>query len=87
MSAVRIAVRVQPRASRTEVAGRHGDAVKIRVAAPPVEGAANKELIAFLAKRLGLSKSALEVVKGAQGRDKLIEIEGLTEKEVRERLA
>jgi uncharacterized protein (TIGR00251 family) len=87
VSAVRIAVRVQPRASRTEVAGRHGDAVKIRVAAPPVEGAANKELIAFLAKRLGLSKSALEVVKGAQGRDKLIEIEGLTEKEVRERLA
>ena len=87
MSAVRIAVRVQPRASRTELAGTYGEALKIRIAAPPVEGAANKELIAFLSKRLGLSKSALQVVKGAQGRDKLVEIEGLSEQEVRERLA
>ena len=87
MSAFRIAVRVQPRASRTEVVGAHGDAIKIRVAAPPVDGAANKELIAFLSKRLGLSKSAVQIVKGAQGRDKLVEIEGLSEKEVRERLA
>ena len=86
MSAVRIAVRVQPRASRSEVVGTHGDAIKIRVAAPPVDGAANKELIAFLSKRLGVAKSAVRIVKGAQGRDKLVEIEGLSEKEARERL-
>ncbi len=85
--AARFAVRVQARASRTEVAGAHGDAIKIRIAAPPVDGAANKELIAFLSKKLGVSKSAVQIVKGAQGRDKLIEVEGLSGEKVRERLA
>ena len=85
--AARFAVRVQPRASRTEIVGAHGDAIKIRVAAPPVDGAANKELIAFLSKKLGVSKSAVQVVKGVQGRDKLVEIEELSEEEVRERLS
>jgi uncharacterized protein (TIGR00251 family) len=84
--AARLAVRVQPRASRTEVVGAHGDAIKIRLAAPPVDGAANEELIAFLSKKLGVSKSAVRIVKGDQGRDKLVEIDGLSEEEVRERL-
>ena len=83
----RIAVRVQPRASRSEVAGTYGDALKIRIAAPPVDGAANEELIAFLSKRLGIPKSAVTIVRGMQGRDKQVAVEGLSEEEVRDRLA
>ncbi|HSG81812.1 MAG TPA: DUF167 domain-containing protein [Gemmatimonadota bacterium] len=82
MVGVRFAVRVQPRASRTEIVGKHGDALKVRIAAPPVEGAANSELIAFLAKRLGIPKSAVQIVGGTQGRDKLVEVEGVTEDDV-----
>jgi len=83
----RFAVRAQPRASRTELAGYHGAAVRVRLAAPPVENAANAELIAFLAKRLGVSKSAVRIVQGSRGRDKTVEVEGLTAQQVRERLA
>jgi uncharacterized protein (TIGR00251 family) len=79
----RIAVRVQPRASRTEIAGAYGDAVKIRVAAPPVDGAANTELVAFLAKRFGVPKSSVRIVKGDRGRDKLVEVDGVSDEEVR----
>ncbi len=80
---VRFNVRVQPRASRTEVAGTQGDAVKIRVAAPPVEGAANQELVGFIAKRLGVAKSAVRILRGERGRDKLVEVEGVSEARVR----
>ena len=80
---VRFDVMVQPRASRTEIAGPHGDAIKVRLAAPPVEGAANKELIAFLAKRLGVPKSAVRIVKGTHGRHKVVEVEGILEEKVR----
>lgn len=81
--AVRFTVHAQPRASRTEVAGEHGDAVKIRLAAPPVEGAANTELVLFLAKKLGVPKAAVRVMKGERGRRKLVVIEGVTEEAVR----
>ncbi|MBI3982374.1 MAG: YggU family protein [Gemmatimonadetes bacterium] len=67
---------VQPNASRTEVAGRHGDAIKIRIAAPPVDGAANVELIRFLADRLDVSRSAIEIVSGAAGRRKRVRVTG-----------
>lgn len=80
--AVRFAVRVQPRAARTELVGVHGDALKMRVMAPPVEGAANAELIAFLAKQLGVPKSAVQIRRGARGRDKLVEVEGISEDQV-----
>ncbi len=76
-------VRVQPRASRSEVAGTHGEAIKVRVAAPPVEGAANAELVAFLAKQLGVSKSAVKIVRGEQGRRKVVEVEGISQARVR----
>jgi uncharacterized protein (TIGR00251 family) len=75
--AVRFTVHAQPRASRTELIGWHGDAVKIRVAAPPVEGAANAELIALLAKKLGVPKSAVRILKGERGRRKLVEVKGV----------
>lgn len=74
---VTIAIHVQPRASRTEVAGRHGDAVKIRLAAPPVDGAANDELVRFLAERLGVRRGDVTIVAGASGRRKLVRIAGL----------
>ena len=67
---------VQPRAARTEVAGRHGDAVKIRLHAPPVAGAANSELLRFLAERLGVPRSAVRLVAGASGRRKRVAITG-----------
>ena len=82
-AAVRFAVRVQPRASRTEIAGVHGDALKIRLAAPPVEGAANAELITFLARRLRVPRSSLRIVRGRRGRDKTVEAEGASEDDVR----
>lgn len=81
--AVRFKVRVQPRASRTEVAGQHGDALKVRLAAPPVEGEANAELIAFLAKRLRVPKSAVSIVRGLRSRDKLVEVVGTHTNRVR----
>jgi uncharacterized protein len=75
--AVRFSVYVQPRAAKTEIVGKHGDALKIRVAAPPVEGAANEELVRFLAKQLRVPLSAIRVVGGAHGRRKTMEIDGI----------
>jgi hypothetical protein len=63
---------VQPRASRNEVAGCHGEALKLRLTAPPVEGAANKMCIAFLAEILGVSRSTLEIVAGHSSRSKQV---------------
>ncbi len=74
----RLVVHVQPRARATAVAGRHGDAIRIRLAAPPVDGAANAELVRFLAERLGVSRSAVQIAGGAAARRKSVVIEGLT---------
>jgi uncharacterized protein (TIGR00251 family) len=79
-------VHVQPRASRTEVVGRHGHAIKIRVAAPPVNGAANEELVRFLAERLGVRRAFVRVASGTSARDKRIEIDGLNTARALERL-
>ncbi len=76
--AVRLSVRVQPRASRSEVVGEHDGALKVRLAAPPVEGEANRELVRFLGKLLGVAPSRLTVVAGATGKSKVVEIEGVT---------
>jgi uncharacterized protein (TIGR00251 family) len=82
-SAVRVKVHVQPRASRNEITGLHGAALKVRLQAPPVEGAANEALVALIAGRLGLPKRAVRVVSGATSRSKTVEIEGTTEAAVR----
>ena len=71
-------VHVVPRAKATEVAGRHGDAVRIRLAAPPVDGAANAELVRFLAERFGVPRSAVTIVRGATARRKTVAILGVT---------
>lgn len=80
---VRFSVRVQPRASRTDIAGIHGNAIKIRVAAPPVEGAANQELVSFLAKQLGVPRAAVRIARGETGRQKVIEVAGVQAETVR----
>jgi hypothetical protein len=83
---VRIPVRAQPRASRSEIIGEHDGAVKIRIAAPPVDGAANHELIRFLARTLGVPQSSLEITSGSSGKTKLVEVSGVTLADVRRAL-
>ncbi len=73
---------VQTRAKRTEVVGWHDDAIKIRLQAPPVDGAANDELVRFLAKQTGVPRSAITIVSGRTSRKKRISLEGVTESEV-----
>jgi uncharacterized protein (TIGR00251 family) len=80
------AVHVVPRASRNEVAGRMGDAIKIRLTAPPVEGKANQALVAFLAQELGVRKSQVEIVAGKTSQNKVICVLGLSPVEVEEKL-
>ena len=70
------AVRVAPRASKTVAAGEHDGALKVRVAAPPVEGAANEELTRFLAKRLGVPGGAVLIVGGHTSKTKVIKAAG-----------
>lgn len=70
------AVRVAPRASRTAAAGEHDGALKVRVAAPPVEGAANEELTRFLAKSFGVPARAVEIVGGRASKTKVVRAEG-----------
>ena len=65
------------RARETAVAGRHGDALKIRLAAPPVDGAANTELVRFLAERLNVPRGAITIAAGHTGRRKTVRIEGV----------
>lgn len=71
---VRLTLRVQPRAARTRVVGRHGDALKVQVAAPPVEGAANEAVIDCLADWLDVPRRAITIARGASGRDKIVDI-------------
>jgi uncharacterized protein len=80
-------VHVRPGASRPGVIGLHGGALALRVGARPVEGAANREVVAVLADALEVAPSTLEVVSGARGRDKRVRIHGLDPATVQRRLA
>jgi uncharacterized protein len=73
-----VALRVVPRARRTELAGRYGDRLKLKVAAPPVEGAANAEVADFLAARCGVRSSDVELLAGHRGRDKVVLVRGVS---------
>ena len=81
-SSVRIAVYIQPRAKRTEIAGRFGTDLKIRVAAPPIEQAANEELLAFVAQKLGVRQRDIRLIAGATSRHKVLEIEGIRPEQI-----
>jgi uncharacterized protein (TIGR00251 family) len=80
---VELALLVQPRAGRTELVGPHGGVLKIRLAAPPVDGEANEELVRFLAKTLGVAKSAVTIESGESGRKKRVRVMGVTLEGVR----
>ena len=75
---VLFAIHVVPRASKSEIIGEHDGALKIRIASPPVDGAANAELIKLLAKQFGVSKSSVEIIGGQTSKTKQIRITGIT---------
>ena len=81
-----LSIHVHPNASRTEWAGLYGDALKIRVAAPPVDGAANEALTTFLSDALAVPRAMVRVQSGASGRRKQVCIQGRTAAQVRARL-
>ena len=72
---------IQPRSSRTEIVGFYGDAIKIRLNAPPVDGKANRELVRFLSETIGIPKSSIRIVCGQSGRRKLLEMTGVDNSE------
>jgi uncharacterized protein (TIGR00251 family) len=74
---VELALMIQPRAGRTEVVGPHGDLLKIRLAAPSVDGEANEELARFLAKALGVARGAVSIESGGTGRKKRVRVVGV----------
>ena len=73
--AVRLRVRVVPRASRTGVAGVHDGALRVRLAAPPANGKANAALVRFLSRALGVPRTGVRIVGGAAGRSKVLEVD------------
>ena len=75
--AVTFEIRVQPRASRTALAGEHAGAIRLSVAAPPVNGKANEECRRFLAELLRVPRGAVEILKGASSRTKIIRVQGI----------
>ena len=81
------AVKVVPRASRSEIAGELDSAMKVRISSPPVDGAANAELIKLFAKTLCVPKSSIEIVSGLTSKLKQIRITGITADEVRDAIA
>ena len=85
-SKAKISLRVYPNAARNEVLDFTGGVLRVRVAAPPVKGKANKELVAFLSQTLGVGKSTLAVIKGHTSRSKVIAIDGLSQEDIMKRL-
>jgi len=83
---VTLRLHIQPGAKKTEVVGLHGEALKIRLAAPPVDGKANACLLAFLADRFGVAKSAVSLLSGDSSRAKRVHISGVTDAEAKARL-
>jgi uncharacterized protein (TIGR00251 family) len=77
-----LAVKLQPRASRNEIQAEHGDELKVKVTAPPVDSAANQALVELLAETLGCSKGAVQLVRGQTSRHKVLKLHGLKPEEV-----
>lgn len=83
---VAIKVRVQPRAARNEISGLFGDALRLRITAPPVDGAANAACIEFFADLLKIPKSHIEIISGLTGRNKIIKLYGVKRDEISAKL-
>jgi uncharacterized protein (TIGR00251 family) len=86
MESIRVRLRVSPGATRPGVVGRHGEAWKVRVAAPPEGGRANDAVVRLLADTLSLSDDAVKLVSGHRGRDKIVELAGLGRSQIERRL-
>ena len=84
--AVTIKVRVNPRAPKTELAGEHNGALKLRIASPPVDGKANEECRRYLAKLLKVSATSVEIISGESSRDKVIRVSNTSARRVLEAL-
>jgi uncharacterized protein (TIGR00251 family) len=78
----RIAVKAHPRAKRTAIRGSFGEAYKLDLAAPPVDGKANEECVRYFAELAGVPRSSVTIVQGASGRMKVVEIEGRSQEEM-----
>ena len=87
MTPATLLVRVIPRASKTAITGKRGDAVVVRLAAPPVDGAANAALVEFIADLFGRPKRDITILSGHTSRDKRISIAGVSEAELARRLS
>ena len=74
--ALTFTVRVVPRAARTEIAGEHDGALRVKLAAPPVDGAANRELVRLLAKKFNLPQNAVEIIAGSTSKQKIVRVDG-----------
>jgi hypothetical protein len=81
---IQFKIKVQPRASRNEMSGWQGDALKIRLTAPPVDGEANDACLKFLAEYFHVTRKQVNIASGLKSKHKLIEIEGLTEVQFRQ---
>lgn len=84
--AVTIRLRVQPRAPKTEIAGEHDGAIRLRIAAPPVDGKANEECVRYLAKLLKVSATSVEIIAGESSRNKVIRVSNMSARRVLEAL-
>jgi uncharacterized protein (TIGR00251 family) len=85
-AAIILKIHLLPRASRDEIVGLHGDALKVRITAPPLEGKANKALKRFIAKKLNLSSSQVAIIAGERSREKILKISGVTQEDVEKAL-
>ena len=83
----RLTVKVHPRAHRSALAGRLGDAWKLHLAAPPVDGKANEECIRFFAELCGVPRARVRIVTGSASRNKVVEIEGVSQEALDQLLA
>ena len=84
---VTIAIRVHPRAKKNAITGEVGDALKVSLTAPPVEGKANEACIDFFARLLKVPRSSVSIAAGQSSRNKVIRVEGLTAEDVQRRLS
>jgi len=82
-----ITVRVQPGVTRNEIVGCEGGVWRVRVTAPPIKGRANAALIELLADRLGVRKSSIAILRGLTAREKVVEIAGINDEELTDRLS
>ena len=83
----RLSVKVTPNAGRSEITGFSDGILRVRIAAPPVEGKANRELIDLLSRALGVGRSSLTIIKGQTSRQKVVAVDGLSREEIIKRLS